>query len=141
MASVIPENGITRRDFELCPALVRELRQMNDLIEYHLSAMTRCTQVIEPSGIRGGGSDDRIVDSIEQMTRLVDLWLDRAGKIAAHLRIVENVIATIPDSRQRHILRSHYFSAMSWKEIGAELGVSERRCIQIHDYAIKFLKM
>jgi RNA polymerase sigma factor for flagellar operon FliA len=42
--------------------------------------------------------------------------------------------------RERHIVSSHYFRGVKFKDLGAELGVSEPRISQLHSRAIARLK-
>jgi len=42
--------------------------------------------------------------------------------------------------RERHIVASHYFRGVKFKDLGAELGVSEPRISQLHSRAIARLK-
>jgi len=42
--------------------------------------------------------------------------------------------------RERHIVASHYFRGVKFKDLGAELGVSEPRISQLHSRAMQRLK-
>jgi RNA polymerase sigma factor for flagellar operon FliA len=42
--------------------------------------------------------------------------------------------------RERHIVSQHYFRGVKFRELGAELGVSEPRISQLHSRAIQRLK-
>lgn len=43
-------------------------------------------------------------------------------------------------SRERHIVSSHYFRGVKFKDLGAELGVSEPRISQLHSRAMQRLR-
>jgi RNA polymerase sigma factor for flagellar operon FliA len=42
--------------------------------------------------------------------------------------------------RERHIVTSHYFGGVKFKDLGAELGVSEPRISQLHSRALSMLR-
>jgi RNA polymerase sigma factor for flagellar operon FliA len=43
-------------------------------------------------------------------------------------------------TRERHIVSSHYFRGVKFKDLGAELGVSEPRISQLHSRAMQRLR-
>ncbi|HEY3234663.1 MAG TPA: sigma-70 family RNA polymerase sigma factor [Polyangiaceae bacterium] len=48
-------------------------------------------------------------------------------------------VGELPD-RERHIVMSHYFRGVKFRQLGAELGVSEPRISQLHSRAMTRLK-
>ena len=61
--------------------------------------------------------------------------LDRKWTRESLVRAVDK----LPD-RERHIVAQHYFAGVKFKELGAELGVSEPRISQLHSRAMKRLR-
>jgi len=53
--------------------------------------------------------------------------------------ILAKAVELLPE-RERHIVSSHYFRGVKFKDLGAELGVSEPRISQLHSRAIARLK-
>lgn len=52
---------------------------------------------------------------------------------------LERAVEQLPD-RERHIVSSHYFRGVKFKDLGAELGVSEPRISQLHSRAMQRLR-
>jgi RNA polymerase sigma factor for flagellar operon FliA len=52
---------------------------------------------------------------------------------------VARAVAKLPE-RERHIVSSHYFQGRKFKDLGAELGVSEPRISQLHARAMQRLR-
>jgi RNA polymerase sigma factor for flagellar operon FliA len=52
---------------------------------------------------------------------------------------LQKAVEQLPE-RERHIVSAHYFHGVKFKELGAELGVSEPRISQLHSRAISRLK-
>lgn len=54
-------------------------------------------------------------------------------------RELEDAIDQLPE-RERHIVREHYFKGVRFKDLSAELGVSEPRISQLHTRAMQRLR-
>ncbi len=54
-------------------------------------------------------------------------------------RILAEAVATLPE-RERKIVAMHYFQGVQFKDIAAELGVSEPRISQLHSRAVGLLR-
>ncbi len=54
-------------------------------------------------------------------------------------RELEGAIDQLPE-RERHIVREHYFKGVRFKDLSAELGVSEPRISQLHTRAMQRLR-
>jgi RNA polymerase sigma factor FliA len=52
---------------------------------------------------------------------------------------LQKAVEKLPE-RERHIVSAHYFHGVKFKDLGAELGVSEPRISQLHSRAISRLK-
>jgi RNA polymerase sigma factor for flagellar operon FliA len=52
---------------------------------------------------------------------------------------LETAIGKLPE-RERHIVSKHYFGGVKFKDLGAELGVSEPRISQLHSRAMQRLR-
>ena len=72
-----------------------------------------------------------------QKQRLIAAHTDAAEFYAAQLGA--KAVDLLPE-RERHIVASHYFRGVKFKDLGAELGVSEPRISQLHSRAIARLK-
>lgn len=68
---------------------------------------------------------------------------DTNSEAAVHAKFTREALATaieqLPE-RERHIVAAHYFLGVKFKDLGAELGVSEPRISQLHSRAMQRLK-
>ena len=66
-----------------------------------------------------------------------------SSESAVHQKFVGEALARaveqLPD-RERHIVSMHYFKGIKFKDLGAQLGVSEPRISQLHSRAMKRLR-
>jgi RNA polymerase sigma factor for flagellar operon FliA len=85
------------------------------------------------------GLDD--VGANERAAHFVDEQADDAERVLGEVEeraAIERAIEALP-ARERHIVRSHYLEGVRFKEIGAQLGVSEPRVSQLHARALTLL--
>jgi RNA polymerase sigma factor for flagellar operon FliA len=80
------------------------------------------------------------VSEWEQNRCLADVSNSEAAVAAKFAQ--ENLVKAVEllPERERHIVSSHYFRGVKFKDLGAELGVSEPRISQLHSRAIARLK-
>ncbi len=82
------------------------------------------------------------VSTLDQSRCLAGVEMESA-EAAAEQRservALEAAIGKLPE-RERHIVASHYFGGIKFKDLGAELGVSEPRISQLHSRAMKRLR-
>jgi len=66
---------------------------------------------------------------------------DSEAEVAAKFvhEAMSKAVDQLPE-RERHIVSQHYFRGVKFKDLGAELGVSEPRISQLHSRAIQRLK-
>jgi RNA polymerase sigma factor for flagellar operon FliA len=67
-----------------------------------------------------------------------------SSESAVHHKLVGEALAKAVDllpERERHIVSMHYFKGVKFKDLGAQLGVSEPRISQLHSRAMKRLRM
>lgn len=66
-----------------------------------------------------------------------------SSESAVHQKLVGEALQRAVDQlpeRERHIVSMHYFRGIKFKDLGAELGVSEPRISQLHSRAMKRLR-
>jgi RNA polymerase sigma factor for flagellar operon FliA len=67
-----------------------------------------------------------------------------SSESAVHHKLVGEALVKAVDllpERERHIVSMHYFKGVKFKDLGAQLGVSEPRISQLHSRAMKRLRM
>jgi RNA polymerase sigma factor for flagellar operon FliA len=80
------------------------------------------------------------VSEWEQNRCLCDLSSSESAVAAKFTQeTLAKAVELLPE-RERHIVSSHYFRGVKFKDLGAELGVSEPRISQLHSRAIARLK-
>ncbi len=80
------------------------------------------------------------VSEWEQNRCLTDASSSEAAVAAKFTQeTLAKAVELLPE-RERHIVSSHYFRGVKFKDLGAELGVSEPRISQLHSRAIARLK-
>jgi RNA polymerase sigma factor FliA len=80
------------------------------------------------------------VSEWEQNRCLADASSSEAAVAAKFTQeTLAKAVELLPE-RERHIVSSHYFRGVKFKDLGAELGVSEPRISQLHSRAIARLK-
>jgi RNA polymerase sigma factor for flagellar operon FliA len=66
-----------------------------------------------------------------------------SSESAVHHKLVGEALAKAVEllpERERHIVSMHYFKGVKFKDLGAQLGVSEPRISQLHSRAMKRLR-
>lgn len=80
------------------------------------------------------------VSEWEQNRCLAEAASSELAVVAKHAHeSLAKAVDLLPD-RERHIVSQHYFRGVKFKDLGAELGVSEPRISQLHSRAIERLK-
>lgn len=80
------------------------------------------------------------VSEWEQSRCLSDLTSSETAVAAKFTHeTLAKAVERLPD-RERHIVSEHYFKGVKFKDLGAELGVSEPRISQLHSRAMRRLK-
>lgn len=64
---------------------------------------------------------------------------ESAAAAKSEREMLGRLIDQLPE-RERHIVASHYFGGVKFKDLGAELGVSEPRISQLHSRAMQRLR-
>src|SRR6187402_2372314 len=81
------------------------------------------------------------VSEWEQNRCLADASSSEAAVAAKFAQeTLAKAVEQLPE-RERHIVSQHYFRGVKFKDLGAELGVSEPRISQLHSRAIQRLKL
>jgi RNA polymerase sigma factor for flagellar operon FliA len=96
------------------------------------------TSIVPPSVVR---LDD--VSEWEQ-GRALSSAESSSSESAVHHKLVGEALVKAVDllpERERHIVAMHYFKGVKFKDLGAQLGVSEPRISQLHSRAMKRLRM
>jgi RNA polymerase sigma factor for flagellar operon FliA len=105
-----------------------------------------------PRRARSGGDDAKAsVPSVVRFDEISDWEHSRClamgdesnSEAAVHAKFTREALAQaieqLPE-RERHIVAAHYFLGVKFKDLGAELGVSEPRISQLHSRAMQRLK-
>ena len=87
----------------------------------------------------GGGSGDSMTNAA---ARIVDLEREIAAdsaRLADELALVEFLIGSLDDFRQRQVVEYRYIHDYSWRQIQEELKYTERQILRFHRAALKNL--
>jgi RNA polymerase sigma factor FliA len=118
-------------------AILDELRAQDWLPRRVRAAVTEDGTPCAPSVVRFDDVSDweqsRCLASSEAAAS--DVAVEAKFRHETLVRAVEQ----LPE-RERHIVASHYFRGVRFKDLGAELGVSEPRISQLHSRAMQRLK-
>jgi RNA polymerase sigma factor for flagellar operon FliA len=120
-------------------AILDELRAQD-----WLPRRLRATVAASPDG-SGGSIPPSVVrlDDVSEFEQGRCLSLPASGETELcerdDQRELEGAIDQLPE-RERHIVREHYFKGVRFKDLSAELGVSEPRISQLHTRAMQRLR-
>ena len=85
---------------------------------------------------------------LEEMSRMAELLRRLLGEVdreQERLRELQHrilrLVLTVPDPVERRVLFHRYFCGMSWKQVGAKLGISESAARRRHEAALKHITM
>lgn len=84
-----------------------------------------------PSGDAGY---TKIVHAIADLESAIKENLEKMLRLKLEIRTVIN---EVQDNEQKVVLKLRYLNFMIWDDVAAELGVSQRTAIRIHDAAIQ----
>lgn len=128
------ELGQYRRCFGTWLSLVDEERQLRSLAEKITAAL----------GGMPGGTGDR-PDKVGMVLEGIEKALDKIGadqcELSARRAAVLTLVNSVPDERERAVLRYAYINGYSWREISARTGYDERHVRRLHQRALEFLEM
>ena len=86
-----------------------------------------------------GGSDlSAYAAAVDKMERRLLL---KRKQLLKTMEIIEQVIDTLQDSRQRTILRDRYINGKAWSKIADEQMLEERQVYRIHGDAVFLLQI
>lgn len=122
---------MTRPDLSRLHILNRELEADQERLASLKDAAQRVTPQL--TGVPGGGGDG------DKVGRLAGEITDLEREIAAKLVLIQEerrricgYIATIDGPELRQVLYLRYVSGLSWREMAAEMGITEGYCRKIH---------
>jgi RNA polymerase sigma factor for flagellar operon FliA len=120
-------------------AVVDELRAQDWLTRRARAAVTAAGE--ETEGRTGGLVSLDDVTPADEWTHLASTDDDPAAAVEAmdNYRALARAMEKLPE-RERRIVGMHYFDGVKFKDIGAELGVSEPRVSQLHARALGLLR-
>lgn len=128
---------ITKQDLREYMDIKRELRLISrQITELKLLAKSPRVQVI--TGMPGGGAHGGVSDVA---IKLVDMQAEYDAKqedMLDKLRKIGKDVDKLP-SKERQIIRLHYFFGASWKIIAADMGYSLRQVHRAHSKALQKL--
>lgn len=115
--------GLTLKDLENCYSLAAEAREIRDRISEIESMAERCTPVY--SSMPGGDTQgDKVADGAVEMADYLAERRGIAGKLARHVRFVEQAIDNLEDSEERRVMRFLYVDGLTTPEIMAQMFIS-----------------
>jgi RNA polymerase sigma factor for flagellar operon FliA len=119
-------------------AILDELRAQDWLPRRARASMEESGKGAPPSVVRF----DEISDW--EQSRCLAVVDESNSEAAVHAKFAREALAQaieqLPE-RERHIVAAHYFLGVKFKDLGAELGVSEPRISQLHSRAMQRLKV
>ena len=97
---------------------------------------TKTTQALQPDKVAGCTEDNMasIVAKIVDLSREVDEDIDRLQKIK---REVEEVINSVPNAKQREVLRWRYLVGCTWEQIAVNMDITYQWVCKLHGRALK----
>lgn len=141
----------------LWDAILKHGDQHDDGFEWYVRVRVRGAILDElraqdwlPRRARAAGTDGAVpcvvrvedVSTLEQ-SRCLSAGEQVSAEDAVEQKFVraalEKAIGKLPE-RERHIVSKHYFGGVKFKDLGAELGVSEPRISQLHSRAMQRLR-
>jgi RNA polymerase sigma factor FliA len=120
-------------------AVVDELRAQDWLTRRARAAVSAASEDGDARPAALVNIDD--VSPTDEAAHLVALEQDPAATVEARddFRVLARAMEQLPE-RERRIVGMHYFDGVKFKDIGAELGVSEPRVSQLHARALDRLR-
>lgn len=123
---------------------LQQYRDANDAIDANLDQIhrlrelaTKTTQVMTPDRVQSSGAQDKvavIVGKIVDMEREVDAEIDQMQTLK---RKVQDVIAIVPDAKQRAVLTRRYINGQTWERIAVDLDLSYQWVCELHGRALQ----
>ena len=122
---------MTRPDLSRLSCLMREVERDQE----RLAALKDAAQRVTPhlTGMPGGGGDgDKVGRLAGEIADLERVTAAKLALIQEERAAVCGYISTLPDQELREIIYLRYVSGLSWRQMAAELGISEGYCRKIH---------
>lgn len=122
-----------RRCFQAWISLVEEeekLRSLSEKITASLNGM--------PSGT--GDRPDKVGMVLEGIEAVLGKISEDKCDIKARRDAVLALVNSVPDERERIVLRYAYINGFSWREISARTGYDERHVRRLYRQALEFLQ-
>lgn len=110
-------------------SLVRSVQELRD-------SLTGTTQAITGDPVTGGGSSDRMADTVAKIADMEALIADQLMELDATLVGVLRAIAAVPDETQRALLTLRYVEGLSWTDIQERLHYEKTQAYVIHGRAL-----
>lgn len=127
------ELGQYRQCFQTWISLIEEEAELRSLSEKITASL---------SGIPGGTGDrpDKVGMVLEGVEAALGKISDEMCDINARRNDVIALVESVPDERERIVLRYAYINGFSWREISARTGYDERYVRRLHQRAIEHLE-
>lgn len=96
---------------------------------------TKITQTLTPDKVKSN-SENRLESSV---SKIVDIEREMGASIDQLERTrlqVESVINSVPNVKQRNVLRLRYISGMKWEQIAVKLNYDYRWVLRLHGKAL-----
>lgn len=126
------ELGQYRQCFQTWISLIEEEAELRSLSEKITASL---------SGMPGGTGDrpDKVGMVLEGVEAALGKISDEMCDISARRNDVISLVESVPDERERIVLRYAYINGFGWREISARTGYDERYVRRLHQRAIEFL--
>jgi DNA-directed RNA polymerase specialized sigma subunit len=117
---------------ELIESNKQELEDLN-LLSSSLPGIDYSKDRVQTSS-SGNAGYTNIVDKIVDLEKAIKADIEKLLSLKLEIRTVIN---EVQDNEQKAVLKLRYLNFMIWDNVAAEIGVSRRTVIRIHDAAIQ----
>ena len=119
----------------------KDIDSKTDMIRFLESLATNMTANMNGDRVQTSGEGRRMADSVD---KIVDLQSEIDAKRISLCDLIEamyKLIQKLDDKEERLVLEKKYFGHMTMRDIGYDLGVSERTVYRLYNSAIEKLNL
>lgn len=87
------------------------------------------TDGVHTSGGKLGDVTSKTAVAISSISEIIDKKIETYVEMLAE---VEKTISTLPESKERMLMRFHYINGLSWEKTAEELNLSVRHVTRLH---------
>lgn len=118
----------------------QEIERLEQEIELWESRAERIT-VSFSLFVDGGGRDDRIQSTVDELVELRAMLYDRLLDSTALRLDIEHSISAVSDERLRLLLELRYIDGLTWEKVAEKLNTEYRWVLRLHKRALNALKI